>query len=1041
MADAARRAGVSPYVPIAVRAFTELVPPTTRRPSPPPPPWPDRVLVFDTETTTDATQRLTFGSYRYCRTGPAGTLVCVEEGLFHAPDLETNEFALLREYTDTHAADVRGEVDRTLHLRTLDEFLERVLWRVAYQHPNAVVPPAVVVGFNLPFDLSRLASAAGEARGPRGARGKARGGAFAGGFSFDLYGYTNEHGQREPNRFRPRVAIKTIDSKRHLIAFVPPAEIDEPDVFDSKFRGHFLDLRTLAFALTDRGYSLKSACAAFGVEHGKTEAEQHGVIDTAYIDYNRRDVQATTELYDKVLAEYRRHPIDLQPSKAYSPASIGKAYLRAMGIRPRLARQPTFPREILGNAMAAYYGGRAECRIRRTPVPVVYVDFLSMYPTVNSLMGLWDHVTAERIDLQDATEETRELLATIKPDRCFDPEIWRRFVGLVQLQPDQDVLPVRAKYAHAPNPTWQIGVNPLTSEAPLWYTIADVVAATLLGGKAPQVIKAVRFLPSQPADGMCPVSIRGTVTIDPRREDFFRAVIEQRKTLDRRTELADHERARLERFLKVLANSASYGIYAEMVRHETGTQRKDPVAVYSNGAAFQTDVTAPEEPGEYCFPPLAACITGAARLMLALLERTVTDAGGTYAFCDTDSMAIVATHQGGPVACKGGQEELDAAPAIRALSWQQVDDIRALFEALKPYDPDAVAGSVLELESENLDTHGHQRQLHCLAISAKRYALYTLNQPDTPELVKWSEHGLGHLLNPTDPDNPDRDWIRQLWTNEVHHALDLPTTAPEWIDRPALGRINVSKPHTLRAFARRNQGRPYSDQVKPFNFVLTAHTAQFGVPSSADPTRFQLIAPWESDPRRWHGLDWTNRDEPTASYLVSTSSGGDATAQIHSYRKALDEYRTHPESKSLGPAGERSGWHTSGLLGRRPISAARISYVGKEANDLETLEARLGPAGQAKPAEYGRHDDDWHIVRRSLTLIPAAVISKQTGLDRTMVWRYIQGRSVPRPRRMKQLADLAVAHASRELRNSGLATPTDAIASLEVWLASRRTTA
>ena len=36
-----------------------------------------------------------------------------------------------------------------------------------------------------------------------------------------------------------------------------------------KFRGHFLDLRTLAFALTDEGYTLESACDAFGVEHGK----------------------------------------------------------------------------------------------------------------------------------------------------------------------------------------------------------------------------------------------------------------------------------------------------------------------------------------------------------------------------------------------------------------------------------------------------------------------------------------------------------------------------------------------------------------------------------------------------------------------------------------------------------------------------------------------------------------------------------------------------------------------------------------------------
>ena len=56
-------------------------------------------------------------------------------------------------------------------------------------------------------------------------------------------------------------------------------------------------------------------------------------------------------------------------------------------------------------------------------------------------------------------------------------------------------------------------------------------------------------------------------------------------------------------------------------------------------------------PGEYCFPPLASLITGAARLMLALLEHSVRKLGGTYAMEDTDSMAIVATEHGGPIPC------------------------------------------------------------------------------------------------------------------------------------------------------------------------------------------------------------------------------------------------------------------------------------------------------------------------------------------------------------------------------------------------------
>jgi hypothetical protein len=110
---------------------------------------------------------------------------------------------------------------------------------------------------------------------------------------------------------------------------------------------------------------------------------------------------------------------------------------------------------------------------------------------------------------------------------------------------------------------------------------------------------------------------------------------------------------RLDRFLKVFANATSYGIYAEMNRQETEKKVKlkcqglDP-------EPYECSVIHPEKPGEFCFPPLASLITGAARLMLGLLEHCVTELGGTYAMEDTDSMAIVATKRGGFIPCQGG---------------------------------------------------------------------------------------------------------------------------------------------------------------------------------------------------------------------------------------------------------------------------------------------------------------------------------------------------------------------------------------------------
>jgi hypothetical protein len=47
-----------------------------------------------------------------------------------------------------------------------------------------------------------------------------------------------------------------------------------------------------------------------------------------------------------------------------------------------------------------------------------------------------------------------------------------------------------------------------------------------------------------------------------------------------------------------------------------------------------------------------------ARLVLAILERSVADLGGTYAMEDTDSTAIVATEHGELIECRCGLERL-----------------------------------------------------------------------------------------------------------------------------------------------------------------------------------------------------------------------------------------------------------------------------------------------------------------------------------------------------------------------------------------------
>src|SRR6266516_2307066 len=94
-------------------------------------------------------------------------------------------------------------------------------------------------------------------------------------------------------------------------------------------------------------------------------ASRRSVITEEFIDDNRRDVSAISALALKLLDELSEHPIALRPTQAYSPASIGKAYLRAMGIEPILKRQPSFPKEYIGYAQAAFFGGRTSGHIRK----------------------------------------------------------------------------------------------------------------------------------------------------------------------------------------------------------------------------------------------------------------------------------------------------------------------------------------------------------------------------------------------------------------------------------------------------------------------------------------------------------------------------------------------------------------------------------------------------------------------------------------------------------------------------------------------------
>ena len=449
----------------------------------------DWVLVFDCETRTTPDQRLRFGAYQLRYKGQVW-----ERGAFYEPEpgvLAPDEIAILRQFMADEEASSDGA---RIRLRTRTEFVDEVFYGSAY------AVGAQIVGFNLPFDLSRLAIRHASAR--RNIRG---------GFSLTL------------SEDWPPVAVKHLSQRSALIRFTgdrPAKELnadqgqdddtdndiaDETDEQVGPDRGYFVDVKTLAAALTSKSHSLASLSELLKVPTPKEELDEHGeALTPDYVRYALRDVQTTWECFDVLARRFATFGLsETGLYDLYSEASLGKAYLRTMKIKPWREVQPNFPPELIGAIMSAYFGGRAEVHIRRQITPVVHCDFLSMYPTVCTLMGLWRFVRANGVTHRDDTRASHgprlPARATTWCERLRTKGFWRDLTTLVQVRPKRDLFPVRAQYPGGD--TLNIGLNYLSADEPQWFTLADALASKILTGKTPEVVTALRFEPREQQDG------------------------------------------------------------------------------------------------------------------------------------------------------------------------------------------------------------------------------------------------------------------------------------------------------------------------------------------------------------------------------------------------------------------------------------------------------------------------------------------------------------------------------------------------------------
>ena len=498
-------------------------------------------------------------------------------------------------------------------------------------------------------------------------------------------------------------------------------------------------------------------------------------------------------------------------------------------------------------------------------------------------------------------------LSRITLDRCFDRALWPQFKFFALVYPDKDILPVRTVYNGT---TQNIGINYLTSKEPIWFAGPDIIASILLTGKVPQVERAIRVLPNGKQAGLASISLRGMVEVDANKHSFFKHVIEQRA--------ANESNPALHYWMKILANSGSYGLFVELNPNDSYAKLR----VCSGEESFDTTSDVMEEPGQWFAPHIASLITSGGRLLLAMLERCIGDSGGNYLFCDTDSAAIVSAEQRQKI------EMPDGAEPITALSWDEVQAIVDRFESLNPYDPKL--GSILKIHKLNWDSDKQRRQLFGYSIAAKRYTLHTKTFNDI-QIVEPKAHGLGYFYPPKDsPEgwkNETPAWIFEAWDWIMRGVLGLERTKPTWFDLPVMMKLTLSTPHhALRNLAK-------GPLTRPNNFMMIPQVSRFGCPANVDPNKFTLITAFSSERDGWMRSECINIHDRQSPVYGLTDEYDGQKALVKNFFMLLDSYQNHPEAKSLGPDGKPCEFDTQGLLQRTHIVANWPPiYIGKESD-------------------------------------------------------------------------------------------------------------
>jgi hypothetical protein len=984
---------------------------------------PERFIALHTESVGSA---ITFEGERWAWEGQGLLFGCAvigrtgnwrvqREVIFYPDDLPYTGLTALRQYVcertyqrgarprkdDDAAPDLiwRDELRVVVQLLPLSRFL-KLFYGVAYKDRG------LVIGYDLASHLSRLAADWHEVKK----------GANIGAWHLDLWTYCDPTtGTTRPHVWRPGIIINRKTADVVFIKFTG-CRGDRPEEKGSRYPGEFLDPANLARGLTGRHWTLPEALAAFTGEV-IDKGDECGRITSDTIDHCRAKLRATLSLTGTLIELFDHlHPVSraaggrLSETRVYSPAGLARTYLAAAGFSP-----PAVPEDRLGPCANSVFGGWAEVLVRARP-PMVHVDFRREYQTVFLLQRLQDLLAAERLEFVEDTQAVRALVARVTVDDLLDPATYPQLNVLCWIRAAGETMVGRWAFkessAKSGPEQFSVAMVPRYSDELVVAYLGDVLTTKVLCNRTCEIVRAERIVPI----GRRPLRrtrLFGRVPFDPGKDQLFKLLVEEGERFSRGeghyAKIPAPLRAAILPGVKGIGNIGCFGALIETREVDLLPNRREEVSLLSDAEPLRRAIAHPEDPGPFACPPIAGLVTAGGRLLLALLHRLVADQGGVVAARDTDGAHIVATEKGGTVdiESRGADFYQGRTEAVHALSWAEVDDICARFEALNPFDRSLLPGSPLRVHRINFDAGGAQIQLNGLFISAKRYSITRSDG----SFADFKASILGMYLPPA------HNWVEKAWRT-IGEIWDGERLSPQpWFALPAVRALTASSP----AYAREISGLA---GLPPWNRFLAA-IAIGRKPGEGESRREVVVAPFEQDPQRWATSSWRFVGSGKTLRLDRPDDEG-VEWRLRTLRDLLSAYAGHAIPEMSAPDGAPCGPYTRGVLRRRPVRDGQRWLVLKEATvygDDPRYAFSVPPTEAVQRPSLAHQNSDleaWdRLIRPALAIVGPAIVAQRMGFALRTARAWATG--ARRPEKPREVARMIVAVA----REAGLVFPAD----------------